>query len=386
MQYPGDMNAYLDFISQAAERYDGDGINDAPGSPVVTYWEIGVEMWRGEGWSAKHGGKIWFGGTPEKYADLFVRTYKAIKSANPNAVVGMAGANPLRDLETGTNYEETLLQKTKELTKNIPDFSFVYGLHFYPGGKGNFDTYAEMINVARATLNENGFYNIPIATTDMASFLLRDDPLKEQKVAEDIIKYNVFGLAHDMKIIIWAQLSDGLDEVYGKKFEAGFISTPSMSPRDNTHYKNLGFYTYKLMVEKLEGSDWSNIQAVQESDGIYIYKFSKSNKPIWVAWGDYSKIINLKVNSDKVTITEAIPDAENAAQLTKEVSFKTEVKEVTEGSVSFSLGSNPVYIEEGEVPAPVYKVEKVAPSTMAKQERPFRRERTRPISGRVRFN
>jgi len=191
-----------------------------------------------------------------------------------------------------------------------------------------------------------------------------------------------------MKIIIWAQLSDGLDELYGKKFEAGLISTPSMSPRDNTHYKNLGFYTYKLMVEKLEGSDWSSIQTVLESDGIYIYKFTKkdSSRPIWVVWGDYSKIVSLKVNSDKVTITEAIPDAENSARLTKEATFKTEVKEVNKGSVSVSLGSNPIYIQEGEVPAPVYKVEKVASLTMSKQERPSHRERARRIPDRDRFN
>ena len=41
--------------------------------------------------------------------------------------------------------------------------------------------------------------------------------------------------------------------------------------------------TYKKMVEMLEGCDWKNIATIQEQNGIYIYKFTKQGKPIWVA-------------------------------------------------------------------------------------------------------
>lgn len=30
----------------------------------------------------------------------------------------------------------------------------------------------------------------------------------------------------------------------------------------------------KTMVEVLEGSDWDNIETIQEKDGVYIYKFN----------------------------------------------------------------------------------------------------------------
>jgi hypothetical protein len=348
-EYPNDMEEYLKFIKTAAERYDGDGIEDAPGSPKVNTWEILVELERNY-WAteeASKGGKKWWGGTPEEYADLFVKTHAAIKSASPDAVIMTYGANMPANIKKGgvDAITKPVLKEIKRLTKDMPDFSFIYAIHYY--NTRDLNAYVETIEYTRNMLDEHGFENTPIAITDMAPFLSRNDSLKEQKLAQSIVKTYVVGFAHGMKKIIWAQLSDGLE--YGKRFEAGLISTPSMGPGDMTHYKNLGFYTYELMVDKLEGIDWGNIQTVQESDGIYIYKFTKSNKPIWVAWGDYSKIINLKVNSDKVTITEAIPDAENNAQLNKEASFKTEVKEVTEGSVSFSLGPNPVYIEEGEV-------------------------------------
>ncbi|KAF5436221.1 hypothetical protein C5S36_00880, partial [Candidatus Methanophagaceae archaeon] len=36
--------------------------------------------------------------------------------------------------------------------------------------------------------------------------------------------------------------------------------------------KKLSYYTYKLMTEKLECSNWNNIETIQESDNVYVYK------------------------------------------------------------------------------------------------------------------
>ena len=38
--YPIALDDFAEFISALVERYDGDGLNDAPGSPVVNYWEF----------------------------------------------------------------------------------------------------------------------------------------------------------------------------------------------------------------------------------------------------------------------------------------------------------------------------------------------------------
>jgi hypothetical protein len=133
--------------------------------------------------------------------------------------------------------------------------------------------------------------------------------------------------------------------------------------------KKLSYYTYKLMTEKLADSDWGNIEAFQEPDNVYVYKFTKKNtgKPVWVIWWDYSNekghrkktaTVSLKVNSGKVTVTTAIPDAGNRTRLTNEHTFKTEIKQTSKGSISISLGDDLVYVEEGVVPPPVYKIER----------------------------
>ncbi len=348
MQYPGNINAYLNFIKKAAERYDGDGIQDASGSPIVNSWILGTEMWRGEGWSNAHGGKIWWAGTAEEYADLFVKTYEAIKSVNPDAVVKLAGSNPLIDEEEGTDYEERVYKELRKLIHDIPDFSFGYSLHFYPGDKRDFEAYTHAIDLAREVLSENGFYNVPITITDTACFLLKDDSFKEQKLAKYIIKTYIFGFAHDLKSIVWAQLSDGLE--YGKQFEAGLISNPSMSNQDKNYYKNLGFYTYKLMTEKLEGSDWDNVETIHESDNVYIYKFIKNGEPIWVAWNDNSasKSITLDVgNINSAKITEAVPKYETGQEVIDySTAFNIETKTASNGKIKIKSTETPVFIEE----------------------------------------
>jgi hypothetical protein len=173
-------------------------------------------------------------------------------------------------------------------------------------------------------------------------------------LAKHLIKTYTVSFAHDLSNIVWAQLSDGYGYADGEQFEAGLITRDSQQPEG--YYKNLGFYTYKLMVEKLEGSDWDNIQTIQESDNIYIYKFIKNNEPIWVAWWDYfddsgtSKTITLDVGDmDAVKITEAVPDAEDGSKIDESDYpnfFKTEAKTTSGGRVEITLEESPVFVEE----------------------------------------
>lgn len=345
MDYPNDMEEYLNFIKKAVERYDGDGTADAPGHPKVAAWILGVEMERGKG-------KKWWGGTPEEYANLFVKTYETIKSANNEAIVMTYGANNFLNIETGAidSFTRPMLTKLNELTENKPYFSFVYSLHFYP--TDNFENYIFTIDYTRDMLDDYGFVGVPIVIDDVAPFFRKDDALREQKAAKMIIQTYIMGLAHGVKEIIWAQLSDGLE--YGKNFEAGVISNSNMTAQDKNYYKNLGFYAYKLLTEKLAGSDWNNIQTIQESDGIYIYKFTKNNKPVWVTWNDNKESRRIKITLEEdtkdVKITEAVPKYESGKEV-KDYSnafgeLKGNILESYPMQLDFEIGEKPVFVEE----------------------------------------
>lgn len=92
---PQDWNAYQKWVKAIVERYDGDGKNDMPNLKTpVKYWEVmnepdlGMENPRpGE----EERLKFWKD-TPEAYGQLLIKTSEAIKAADEDAQVLIAGA------------------------------------------------------------------------------------------------------------------------------------------------------------------------------------------------------------------------------------------------------------------------------------------------------
>lgn len=76
---PTDPAAYGKWVQQVVERYDADGIDDAPGSPRVDAWEIWNEPDIDGTWLPK--------ADPVAYAALLRAGYDAVKAADPSALV-----------------------------------------------------------------------------------------------------------------------------------------------------------------------------------------------------------------------------------------------------------------------------------------------------------
>jgi hypothetical protein len=78
---PANPQDFADYVAAVVERYDADGLNDAPGSPRVAAWQIGNEPNAWETWPA----------TPAEYAALLEVGYAAVKRADPSAIVATGG-------------------------------------------------------------------------------------------------------------------------------------------------------------------------------------------------------------------------------------------------------------------------------------------------------
>ena len=77
---------FANYASALAERYDGDGVNDAPGSPRVDAWEI---------WNEPNLANFWRPTpNPQAYTALLKAAYSAIHAAAPAATVVSAGLSP----------------------------------------------------------------------------------------------------------------------------------------------------------------------------------------------------------------------------------------------------------------------------------------------------
>ena len=77
-------------MTDLVERFDGDGIADAPGSPIVRHWEIGNEEDFEMGRADDHGSCFGITGATA-YAAYLRAAYRGARSADPTAVIIFGG-------------------------------------------------------------------------------------------------------------------------------------------------------------------------------------------------------------------------------------------------------------------------------------------------------
>ena len=76
---------FVQFVRAVVERYDGDGLQDAPGSPVINNWELYNEPDGDDPIRAQYGGIGYWGRYGAEYAQMLCAVYPEIKKANPSA-------------------------------------------------------------------------------------------------------------------------------------------------------------------------------------------------------------------------------------------------------------------------------------------------------------
>lgn len=325
---PADMEAYEVFVEKLVERYDNDGIDDMPGIKYgVKYWEALNEV-ESPGY---------FKGTISDYVQVHLATYSAIKKSDSSAHILIAGmvsqANPQSLLAKGVvpYYDENKdwhVWFDNLFTLGTGDYFDITNYHMYKMDFREHTSYYTNQLPKPLWITETGTTSSPNDRNPSAT---------EKTQAQEVVKRTVMGIATGAEKVFWHKLT-GVSEG-GTTFG---VLTENFTPK-------LSHYTYKKMVEVLERSDWSNIQTIQESSGIYIYKFTKQGTPIWVAWNDSSltKTITISgISSNRVKKTEAIPKYESGKDVTDyATAFQTDTLNVTNDAVTLTLGARPMFIE-----------------------------------------
>jgi hypothetical protein len=342
---------YIKFVKKLVERYDGDGIDDMPGlKNPIKYWQIENEP-----------ALIYVKSTSksldwQSFRHITEITYNAIKESDPEAkiaVAGMAGGHAI-------NIDEPLLKKERKefyplLLQNLKGKNIdIFDIHYYglPGppseGPEGWKGMKNIYNLIRKTLDKNGFKNTEIWFTETAS----ESKPNERLQAVDIVRRIVYPLSFGVKKVFWWNMIEGEYPLEVDKPSSHFGLVYDGLGKNDLGYgvKKLSYYTYKKVIEVLEGSDWNNIQIIQESDDIYIYKFTKNKKSIYVAWtnNDTKKQVVIEgINSSVVKITEAVPKFKSGKDV-KDYSkaFNTETVTVSKNKITVALGKIPLFIEE----------------------------------------
>lgn len=343
---PNDLSGYANYLKTAAKRY-----------PQIKYWQIENEP--ANEWAD----------TPENMAKLVKTSAAAIREINPQAKILLAGAAVPGEFEYF--YRPLLAELQKLERQDGVKYLDAVDLHW----SGQFENkdksqatylkvtisnkdydYKTEIKTIRKILDDLGYKNDQIWVTEMSDYSGKPSDSayleqSEKEQANEVFKRYAYSLAVGVKKIFWASLMEfhnyGNVGVNNYWDNVGLVNNPQ---NDGESHKKLGYYTYKKMVEVLEGSDWNNIQTIQEQGGVYVYKFMKGGKPIWVAWNDNGaeKQITISgVNSSSVKITEAVPNYSSGKEVTSyNTAFKTETVGVENGKATIKIKDVPVFVEE----------------------------------------
>jgi len=224
----------------------------------------------------------------------------------------------------------------------------------------------DVINHLKSKFAELGYpSNVPMWITEMSSYSgmiergANPDCLvqTEQQQSGDYVKRYIYSGSRGVKkIFTMFGLIEGYGGDDGYYDHTGLIYDGLGSSDLGRGVKKLSYYSYKLMTEKLEGSDWDNVQEVYNSGNVYAYKLinKQTQKLIYVLWWDYwnepsltTKQVSIPVSiTGNVKITEAVPKYETGQEITNyAAAFNFGGVSVSSGQIIITLGQSPVYIE-----------------------------------------
>ncbi len=352
---PVDEAKYSAFVQALVKRYSTQGPDSMPGlTNPVKYWQVENEP---------------FDTQTTSFADVQRITYLAVKAACPDCTVligGVGGFPPVsRYLKAFDLGYKPILDALHGQYVDVMDF------HWYGQATGDYRGAGDAYNHIRTVLDADGFTSVPIWMTEMTAFSgtivssgTSSTPTypsqTERQQALDYVKRYVYPLSLGVKVIFAGfGVMDGF-KYDGDYFDYTGLIYDSAVPGDlTTGQKKLGYYSYRKMTEKLEGSDWNSTATVQQANDVYVYRFTKNGKAIYVAWWDYfndptytsGKVRAVTIsglNSATVTVTEALPKFATGAEVTAAGyanSFTVTTVAVSAGSVTLNLGDSPVYVE-----------------------------------------
>lgn len=313
----------------------------------------------------------------EAYANLVIDSSEILRKLSPQSEIVLAGAGSGTDLRGGHGeFYKQVFSKIKQANLGYNPFDYWESHWFgefkdYKANEKGYGAKDFIKSLQGGGYNDKGFVIRAGATYSGQDLQerkgLMNNYQSEQDQANFLVKRFVYNIANGAKKIAWSTvyerdkyqgernvhfqyvslIYDGYPDGVSKKQECveGWLPCPD----PGLGVKKLSYFSYKKIVEMLKGSDWNNIQTIQEKDGVYVYKLSKNGKPFWVAWNDNPTEKNVSISgimSSRVKITEAIPKYKSGKEVVNYSSaFVAETKTVSGKTITVSLFSAPIYIE-----------------------------------------
>jgi hypothetical protein len=275
-------NEWAAFVNAMAERYDGDGRDDAPGSPKVTWFSV----WNEPDWMPwprrpktrdERSMRNWFGRDPGDLARLAFVSHRAGKFANAECRVGMQLCFP-----------ETLgflLDDPKHpLAKNCDFIDF----HAYGGKTGDDNCFRNdgIVPVAKSMRAEYTKRKLPPpALMCTETGVPGGPPGGEQAWVQSaaVVKAMVVGASEDLVTTCWYALTDPSWD------NMGLIGDASKLPSDGKGAEFRPSYAAMATIGKLLAPTTVFVREARAGKDVHAYQFRDGEgRTVWVLWLDDS--------------------------------------------------------------------------------------------------
>jgi arabinogalactan endo-1,4-beta-galactosidase len=337
---------YVEFVTAVVERYDGDGIDDAPSGAVVNYWEFYNEPDLG----TVHAGLEGWGEHGERYAEMLMAIYDPVHEANPNAKVVFGGIAYNAFIEHGGFVVREFFQNV--LDAGGGDYFDVMNFHYYPFEHNRFvwtESDSSGLMEKFADINEKlqaKGLNKPIMLTEIGwhSEGNGDYPSTPEYQSRQVVQLLTQSMAFGSQATIWWTL---VDTCCAFPYKTGLAVTSSPSSVKPS------YTVYQELVKRLGAGDFIGVVSAASIDNdLEVYKFHtpETNKHFYVAWlnpvAPYTA--EAAASFDDTTTEDLQVPGSKAMIYAKDGVLTQTINDwedgVTDGIVTVSVIRSPIYI------------------------------------------
>jgi hypothetical protein len=270
------------FMGALAERYDGDGNNDAPGSPEVMYFEM-----YNEPDAAAAGATERWGLHGDLYAAMLKAVYPAVKSANPAAqvVFGGMGYDWFTDNPTPGPFVRHFLDDV--LSNGGGAYFDIMNFHFYPNFGWSWTKMypydgpglVEKTTAIRTLMQKYHIENKPLIVSEVGwhnnkdVYPHGDNTLQVRMVQQLYTQAMVSGIS----MVAWWALQDAGGSY---EFDTGLVT----NNETGAVTRKPAYTAYQVFMRELANARYT-IQAPGDVD-VKVYQFidDAKGRMIYVAW------------------------------------------------------------------------------------------------------
>jgi hypothetical protein len=269
---------FAQFAAAVVERYDGDGIDDAPCSPTVKHWELYNEPDNRYAW----------GYYPAQYAEMLAVLYPAIKAADPEAKVVFGGvAQDWFEDQDGVfvrNWVESVLEAGGGPYFDVMNIHNYAG--YFPEWGDHFPGTIDKVEAFRQILRNHGF-DKPMMITETGDHATSSDGWLAHRQSIYLTQIFTHARVAEVEAVTWFTLYD----LEGYPRYTGLVkydNPPTYKPAFDAFVALSDFLEYASYVRTL----------TPESDGgegymAYEFDDATRNRKLIIAWTHWDAETNV---------------------------------------------------------------------------------------------